>query len=171
MAGRAVKRAAESERSLRYRLADLPTVRSTGRRRSRKARPNAENLSGSSNSSAALDHTRPDRVRLLAQNPPGCLAETLGPPPSSPAGRAVWCQFALIIETALDRSRNAASPSVPKQRATRARQEIGLADRHLTANGDTCSADRWAEPADQATELRNEGLRDQGVTPRRALIA
>lgn len=110
---------------------------------------------------AALDHSRPDRVRALAQDPPGYLAEPLGSPPSSSAGQAVWCHYALIIETTLDRSHQAIPPSVPKQHATRARQEIALADRCVTAEGDTTNPDGWAELAHQATALRHEALRDR----------
>ena len=53
---------------------------------------------------AALDHTRADRVRALADDPLAHLVERLGPVPGSPAGRAVWCHHALGIEAVLDRS-------------------------------------------------------------------
>ena len=79
----------------------------------------------------ALDHTRPDRVRALAYEPDSDLVKRLGPAPSSPAGRAVWCHHALAIEAVLDRTDSATLVSTHSQHTARAQQEITLADRCL----------------------------------------
>lgn len=73
-----------------------------------------------------LDHTRPDRINALVEQPPPHLVERLGPPPPSPAGRPVWCHHALVIEAFLDRNEGELLFSPYGQRTVRARQEIAL---------------------------------------------
>jgi hypothetical protein len=103
---------------------------------------------------AAIDHTRPDRVRALVDNPPQHLVERLGPPPSSPAGRAVWCHHTLLFEAALDRNDGVLPPSAPSQRTVRARQEITLADRYLDDTRiDMSDPVEWQTIAQQAARL------------------
>jgi hypothetical protein len=106
---------------------------------------------------AALDHTRADRVRALADDPPAHLVERLGPAPGSRAGRAVWCHHALGIEAVLDRSDAlGASPTWHSPAMGRARQEVAIADRLLHSDADPADPAAWAERAAQAAALRNE---------------
>ena len=52
---------------------------------------------------AALDHTRADRVRALATEPPRHLVDVLVTPPDGGPGRAAWCGLALGVEAYRDR--------------------------------------------------------------------
>ncbi len=109
---------------------------------------------------AALDHTRAGRVRALAEDPPAHLVERLGPVPTSPAGRAVWCHHALGIEAVLDRSDGLGAP--PSGRSPvmgRAHQEVAIADKLLHASVDLADPAGWADLAGQAAALRNEAER------------
>jgi conjugative relaxase-like TrwC/TraI family protein len=51
---------------------------------------------------AALDHTRPQRVATAALDPTSHLWDTLGPPPPSRGGLAAWCGIAQQLETIND---------------------------------------------------------------------
>ncbi|HET9077034.1 MAG TPA: MobF family relaxase, partial [Acidimicrobiales bacterium] len=97
------ERAAAEERRLRDHLAELADHQrarqqhiadSAGRRGQR-----AETVAQLDD---ALDRTRLDRVRRLADDPPEHLVTRLGAPPGSAAGRAVWCHHALRIEADRD---------------------------------------------------------------------
>jgi hypothetical protein len=118
----------------------------------------------------ALDHTRPDRVRALADQPESDLVERLGPAPSSRAGRAVWCHHALAIEAILDRKNSATLASTHSQRTAHARQEITIADRRLDTSIDSSDPAEWAKLAQQAATLRDElhrNIRLQAAVDRR----
>jgi hypothetical protein len=118
----------------------------------------------------ALDHSRPDRVYALAAERESDLAERLGPAPSSPAARAVWCHHALAIETILDRNDNATLVSTHSQHTARARQEVALAERHLGTSIDSSDPTEWATLAQQAATLRDElhrNIRLQAAVDRR----
>ena len=109
---------------------------------------------------AALDHTRPERVRALAQDPPSYLVSRLGPPPSSPGGQAVWCHHALGIEAVLDRTDGTSPAGTGSTRLNhRTRQEITIADRLLEAGEHASDPAQWAKLADQATGLRDAAHR------------
>jgi conjugative relaxase-like TrwC/TraI family protein len=112
----------------------------------------------------ALDHTRAERVHALAAEPPAHQVERLGQPPSSAAGRAVWCHQALPIEAALDRN-DGVSPTWTgwSRHVARARQEIAVADRVLQATHGTVNPAEWADLAQQAGTLREQALRDLRV--------
>jgi hypothetical protein len=70
----------------------------------------------------------PDVRRALADEPPPHLVEPLGQPSHSPAGRAVWCHYALAIEAALDRAeRQSPSWAGWSNEKRRARQVIAIA--------------------------------------------
>jgi conjugative relaxase-like TrwC/TraI family protein len=105
---------------------------------------------------SALDHTRPDRVRVLADELESDLVERLGPAPSSPAGRAVWCHHALAIEAVLDRNDSATLVSTHRQHTARARQEITLADRYLDTSIDSSDPAEWAKLTQRAATIRDE---------------
>jgi hypothetical protein len=111
----------------------------------------------------ALDNTRADRVRALADDPPACHVERLGPVPRSSAGRAVWCYYALGIETILDHGNRLGAP--PRRHNTvigRARQEVAIADRLLHSSvdvNDEADPACWAELAGVAAALRKEAER------------
>ncbi len=109
---------------------------------------------------AALVHTRPERVRALAEGPPPHLVERLGQVPGSPAGRAVWCHYALGIEAVLDCSDASGSPPTRQSPIMRrARQEVAIADRLLGFNADLAEPVSWAELAGHAAVLRTEAQR------------
>ncbi len=109
---------------------------------------------------AALDHTRADRVRALADDPLAHLVERLGPVPGSPGGRAVWCHHALGIEAVLDRSDALGAPPTGRSPAmARARQDVAIADRLLQSIADVADPAGWAELADWAAALRKEAQR------------
>ena len=112
---------------------------------------------------AQLDDTRPDRALALVDEPPSHLVERLGPPPGSPAGRAVWCHYALGIEATLD-SNDGVGPHWTgcDQQAQAAREEIVVADRLLetdAAPGPT----EWANLAGEAAILREHVQRTAAV--------
>jgi conjugative relaxase-like TrwC/TraI family protein len=118
----------------------------------------------------ALDHTRPDRVRALADQPESDLVERLGPAPSSLAGRAVWCHHAVAIEAVLDRNDSATLASTHSQHTARARQDIALADRCFDTSIDSSDPTEWAKLAQQAATLRDElhrNIRLQAAVDRR----
>lgn len=52
---------------------------------------------------AALDHTRPERIRAATTDPTSTLWTTLGPPPRTPGGLAAWCLLAEQLEAWDDR--------------------------------------------------------------------
>ncbi len=119
---------------------------------------------------AALDHTRPDRVPALADDPPDHLVERLGTPPGTPAGRAVWCHHALDIEAALDRN-DGASPHGTgwSPQTDLARRQITIADRVLQASSDRPGPAEWAELAEQAGTVLDQVLqaeRDRSASQR-----
>ncbi len=102
-----------------------------------------------------MDHTRPKRVRGLTEDPPSNLARQLGPPPSSPAGQAVWCHHALRIEAFLDRNDGTTPAGTGSSRSNeRARQEITIADRLLETRDYPSDPVEWAKLADQAAGVR-----------------
>ena len=106
---------------------------------------------------AALDNTRVDRVRALADDPPAHLAERFGRAPGSPVGRAVWCHHALGIEAVLDRNDGIRLPATGGSLATgQARQEVVIADRLLRSSADLADPASWANLAVQAAALRHE---------------
>ena len=117
---------------------------------------------------AALEHTRPERVRAHAEDPPPYLVRLLGLAPSSPAGQAVWCHHALCIEAFVDRNDEVSPPSTGWSRqADRARQEITIADRLLETSDHAGDPTEWAKLAGQADTLRKEAHRQ--VIAQRAL--
>jgi hypothetical protein len=119
---------------------------------------------------AALDRTRPDRVGALVDDPPDHVVARIGPPPGTPAGRAVWCHHALDIEAALDQNEGAISPwTVWSPQTDLARRQIAIADRVLQASTDRPGPTEWAELAQQAGALFDQVLRaerDRAARPR-----
>ncbi len=109
---------------------------------------------------AALDRTRPDRVAALADDPPDHLRRRIGPPPGTPAGRAVWCHYALDIEADLDRNDGASPPWTGWSPQTDlARRQIAIADRVLQASSERPGPTEWAELAQQAGIVLDQLLR------------
>ena len=102
---------------------------------------------------AALDRTRPDRALALVDGPPPHLVETLGQPPRSAAGRAVWCHHALGIEAALD-GNDAERPArtVWSLPARVVREQVAVADRWLETAAAPGPAE-WAALASEAAGL------------------
>ena len=98
-----LERVAAAEGELQERFASLARHQQERQRATAAADAGRKQLKATlAQFDAALDHTRADRVRALADDPPAHLVERLGPVPSSPAGRAVWCHHALGIEAVLD---------------------------------------------------------------------
>jgi hypothetical protein len=119
---------------------------------------------------AALDRTRPDRVAALADDPPDHLHRRIGPPPGTPAGRAVWCHYALDIEAALDQNDGALPPWTGWSPQTDlARRQIAIADRVLEASSERPGPTEWAELAEQAAAVFDQVLqaeRDRAASQR-----
>jgi conjugative relaxase-like TrwC/TraI family protein len=121
---------------------------------------------------AALDRTRPDRIAALAEAPPQHLVVPLGPVPDTPAGRAVWCHHALHIEALLDLN-DGCSPASNgwSPQTDRARHQIAIADRVLSAGGDRPDPTEWADLAGRADSILDQVRRvqrDHAATQRAA---
>ena len=95
------------------------------------------------------------------------LVERLGPAPGSPAGRAVWCYYALGIEAALDRNNGGSPPWTGWSPACTARQEIAIADRLLQSTADAADPAGWAELCPCGAALRKHVRRTAAVRERR----
>ena len=106
---------------------------------------------------AALEHTRAGRVLELADQSAPHLVDLLGPLPSSPGGRAVWCHHALYFETMIDRGSTLGSWRGKSQQLKPIRQQISVADRTFRAGTDTADPVRWAKVAAEAAKVL-EGL-------------
>ena len=159
--GSQAQQAASAERDLRERLAALAEHQQQRQDRIAAAAAERQQLDVIlAQVDAALDHTRPDRVRALADDPPGHLVDRIGPPPGTPAGRAVWCHHALDIEAALDRNDGASPPWTGWSPQTDlARRQIAIADRVLQAGNDRSGPTEWAELAQQAGIVFDQVLR------------
>ncbi len=152
LAEQALEQAAAGEAKLQERFSSLSQhERERQQATAAAAARRAQLAGGLAQFDTALDHTRADRVRAFADDPPAYLVERLGPVPRSPAGRAVWCHHALGIEAALDRSDALGAP--PRRHDTvigRARQEVAVADRMLHSSvevNDEADPSCWAELA------------------------
>ena len=156
-----VERAAAAEGELRERFASLARYQQERQQALAAADAGRKQLKATlAQFDAALDHTRADRVRALADDPPAHLVERLGTVPGSPAGRAVWCHHALGIEAVLDRGDGlGAPPPVQSPVMGRARQDVAIADRLLQSSADLADPASWAELAGQAAALRKEAQR------------
>ena len=104
----------------------------------------------------ALDHTRPDRVRALADEPESDLVERLGPAPVVARGQG---------RVVPPRPRHRSRPRPDQQHHTGldpqpthgpCQQEITLADRCLDTSVDSSDPAEWAKLAQQAATLRDE---------------
>ena len=156
-----LERAAATEAELRERFAYLTRHQQERQQATAVADGARKHLKASlAQFDLALDHTRAERVRVLADDLPGHLVERLGPAPGSPAGRAVWCHHALGIEAVLDRGDGLGAPPTGRSPAmARARQDVAIADRLLQSTADAADPAGWAELADRAAALRNEAQR------------
>jgi hypothetical protein len=158
---RRLEQAMEAERDLRERLGTLAEHQERRQRHIADISPQRKDLDTKlAQIDAALDRTRPDRVAALAENPPEHLVRRIGPAPSTPAGRAVWCHHALDIEAVRDRN-DSRSPRWTgwRARTDRARHEIAVADRVLEAGNDRPEPIDWARLAQQAGVILDRALR------------
>jgi predicted nucleic acid-binding Zn-ribbon protein len=165
------QQAIDVERDLRQRLAALAQHQRQRQDHIAAVAPQRQELGTTlAQVDAALDRTRPDRVAALADDPPDQLHRRIGPPPGTPAGRAVWCHHALDIEAALDRNDGAISPwTVWSPQTDLARRQIAIADRVLQAGNDRLGPTEWAELAQQAGTVFDQVLRaerDRAARPR-----
>ena len=158
-----LEQATAAERTLRERLNALAQYDQQRHQTITAAAPERQDLETSlAQLDAAIDHNRSARVRALVDDAPQHLVERLGMPPSSPAGRAVWCHHALRVEAALDRNDGTLPSSTPTQRTIHPRQEIALADRYLDDSEIHLSDPRgWATLAQQANRLVDQAYRNQ----------
>ena len=140
-----------AERDLRDRLASLSHHQEQRRQAIADHAPRRKELETTlAQVDAALEHTRPERVHALAEDPPPYLVRLLGPAPSSPAGQAVWCHHALRIEAfrrpqrrsqpALDRLEPTDRSGTPRDHHRRPRYSKPAIMRLTQSNGPTLPA-------------------------------
>jgi hypothetical protein len=160
-----MEQAVTAERHLRDELAAIAGNQQQRRQVANASAPRRNELASTlAQLDGALEHTRPERVHVLADEPPTYQVERLGAPPRSAAGRAVWCHHALPIEAALDRNDGVSPPRTGWSRQDdQARQEIAVADRLLEGKSCATSPTEWAELAQQARTIREQALRDLEV--------
>jgi len=110
---------------------------------------------------AALDHTRPERVRSDLELRPAHLVDRLGPPPRTVAGQAVWCHHALPIEAVLDRN-DGIDPRWTgwSPNAERAKKEIAIAEQYLECKAEPINPSDWSALAQQASTIYDDMLRN-----------
>jgi conjugative relaxase-like TrwC/TraI family protein len=144
-----------AERDLRDRLAAIARHQQARREAIAGSAPERKELETElAQLDAALDATRPDRALALADEQPPHLVERLGQPPGSPAGRGVWCHYALGIEATLDRNDGVSPPWTGwSQQMQAAREEIAVADQLLETSIAPEPAE-WADLAREAATLR-----------------
>ena len=149
-----LEQATAAERTLRERLDALAQYQQQRQQTITAAAPERQELETSLAQLDGCPRPHPLRPRPSARRrPPPHLVERLGSPPSSPAGRAVWCHHALAVEAVLDRNEGARQPTSRIQQTSRARQEIALADRFLYTGTDRSDPTGWAQAALHASQL------------------
>lgn len=80
-------------------LADARRARTEWADAMRATAPERTRLNGAiEDLDAALDHTRPERIRAATTDPTSTLWTTLGPPPRTPGALAAWCGLAEQLE-------------------------------------------------------------------------
>jgi hypothetical protein len=158
---RRLEQATAAERRLRDHLAAVVSYQQQRKRVLYEGRERREELTSILGQfDTALDHTRPQRVRAIADHPPAYQIEWLGERPRSAPGLAVWCHHALAIEAALDRNDGVSPPWTGWSRRTdAARQEIAIADRLLEPKSNNLNPSDWAELSRQAAMIRKQALR------------
>ncbi|MHB1536710.1 MAG: hypothetical protein ACYC1D_19300 [Acidimicrobiales bacterium] len=144
-----LEEARNAERGLRDRLACISTYQQERRQAITDSAPRRREFeTATAQLDAALDYTRPQRVRALVSDPSPDVVTRLGEPPASAAGRTVWCHHALPVEAALDRNDGVNPPWTGwSQQTDRARREIKIADRLLQAESGGINPAEWAELA------------------------
>jgi hypothetical protein len=155
-ARRDLERAASADHDTEDNLTQVREHQQRHRHALHQTAPRRSELTGAvADLDAALEHTRPERVSRVAAQPDTELRHLLGDPPNTPAGRAVWSHYALIIETVRDHEPNPANSTWHRigRACADARRDIALAD---TANPDTATAvdpEIWAACAGRAHQL------------------
>lgn len=160
-----LNQAVTDERHLRDHLAEIAAHQKQRQRAVNDNRPRRQQLeSVFSQIDAALDHTRPERVRTLLEQPPAHLVDRLGPPPRTTAGQAVWCHHALPVEAVLDRN-DRVNPRWTgwSPNAERVKREIAIADQHLEAKTEAIHPSDWSALAQQANTIYDHMLRNLRV--------
>ena len=161
----ALNQAITDERRLRDHLAAIATHQKQRQRIFNDSRPLHQQLeSVFAQIDAALDHTRPERVRSDLEQPPAHLVDRLGPPPPTAAGQALWCHHALPVEAVLDRN-DGVDPRWTgwSPDAERAKKEISIADQHLEAQAEAIKPSDWSRLAQQASTIYDHMLRNLRV--------
>jgi hypothetical protein len=152
-----------SERALRERLNALSEHQDQRRQVLADTAPERKRLDTElTRIDAALELTRRERVAMLAEDPPAYLIQRIGPAPTAPASRAVWCHHALDIVAVADRN-DGASPTWTgwSPQTDRARHEIAVAARILQASSDKPGPTEWAELSRQASIVYDQARRAQ----------
>jgi hypothetical protein len=163
-AGERLEQGVAAESDLRGRVAAIARYQQARREAISGTAPERKELETAlAQLDAALDATRPDRALALADEPPSHLVERLGRPPGSPAGRGVWCHYALGIEATLDRNDGVSPPWTGwSQQIRAAREEIAVADQLLETSIAPEPAE-WANLAHEAAALREDACRSAAV--------
>jgi hypothetical protein len=157
-----LNQAVTDEHHLRDHLAAIATHQNQRQQAVNDNRPLHQQLeSVFSQLDAALDHTRPERVRSDLERPPAHLVERFGPPPRTAAGQAVWCHHALPVEAVLDRN-DGIDPRWTgwSPNAERAKKEIAIADQHLDCKTEAINPSDWPALAQQASTIYDDMLRN-----------
>jgi conjugative relaxase-like TrwC/TraI family protein len=104
-----------------------------------------------------LERTRTDRVLDIADRPTSTHLEVLGPVPTIPAARAVWCAAALRFETHLD-AHGLGGPgwSGLSLEFSRTAELCAVAARYLHLDSAAVRPLEWAHIADHAREIHNQ---------------
>jgi hypothetical protein len=106
-----LQHAVETETAVKQRFGELGQHQQQRRHALAETHQRRVELTGAlADIDASLDSTRPERVRVLAEQHADHLVRVLGPVPDTPVGRDAWCHLASKIETHLDR-RHAEGPS------------------------------------------------------------
>ena len=104
---------------------------------------------------SALDRTRTQRVVQLADQPTKLHLDVLGPVPTGPAGRAVWCHQATRLEHHLDyNTANDNSWSMLVHELADTPALASFADSHIPARAMSVERNTWQQITQHATELR-----------------
>jgi hypothetical protein len=101
---RRLQHAVEAETAVKERFVELGQHQQQRRHALAETHQRRVGLTGAlANIDASLDSTRPERVRVLAEQHADHLVRVLGPVPATPVGRDAWCHLAGKVETHLDR--------------------------------------------------------------------
>ena len=117
---------------------------------------------------SALDRTHTQRVVQLADQPTNLHLEVLGPVPTGPAGRAVWCHHASRLEHHLDYTTgHDSSWSTLVHELSDTPELAHFAERHIPVHASSVEQrDTWRQITEHATALRTATMEHSRHIPR-----